>query len=472
MTRLFKRFGLLSALVAMGGAGIAAVALAAIVTGASATGFSSNVSYSVLTLSQPEAITMGDLLLANVSVKDGTSVAISAPSGWTLISRTDNGTDISVASYYKIASTSEPANYTWTFNTQTKAAGGITRYGGVDATHPIDVSLGSSGKGKTATAPSVTTTAANEQVVAIFAMDWGMTSGYFNAPSGMTENYDITNAPSGPSTAMDSGLQATTGASGQKISTINSPAKHNWAAQTIALRTAPPQSTLTNGLVSYWKLDETTGNSAADAIGRKTLIAVNSPFFDSGKIFNGMHLAHWSKQYLAISDATQTGLDITKDMTINGWIKLDSSLIGHHYGFVSKCDNSSRSWCFSFIDNDGLVDQFYATISNDGGAGIGGHLDLPTKFSTDVWYMVTVIYDSSNGTVSLYRDGTLLGTTGGFPNSIFDGTAEFRIGWSNAPSDYDGFDGVMDEIGIWNRKLSPIEIAALYNIGAGIQYPF
>src|SRR3569832_59214 len=137
MTRLFKRFGLLSALVAMGGAGIAAVALAAIVTGASATGFSSNVSYSVLTLSQPEAITMGDLLLANVSVKDGTSVAISAPSGWTLISRTDNGTDISVASYYKIASTSEPANYTWTFNTQTKAAGGITRYGGVDATHPI-----------------------------------------------------------------------------------------------------------------------------------------------------------------------------------------------------------------------------------------------------------------------------------------------------------------------------------------------
>jgi len=33
-----------------------------------------------------------------------------------------------------------------------------------------------------------------------------------------------------------------------------------------------------------------------------------------------------SSQYLSITDASQTGLDFTGDFTIEGWVKLESSL--------------------------------------------------------------------------------------------------------------------------------------------------
>ena len=34
------------------------------------------------------------------------------------------------------------------------------------------------------------------------------------------------------------------------------------------------------------------------------------------------------------------------------------------------------------------------------------------------------------------------------------------------------FYGFIDEVGMWDRELSPNEVAALYNGGAGLQYPF
>lgn len=140
------------------------IALADIVSGSSTTGTSNNVTLTQLTLSKPSDAQSGDLLLANVSVDGGSPAAITAPTGWTLIGRTDNDTDISIASYYKAAGASEPSSYTWSISPQTHAAGGITRYTGVDTSNPIDTFASSTGRGTTATAPSITTTAANDEV--------------------------------------------------------------------------------------------------------------------------------------------------------------------------------------------------------------------------------------------------------------------------------------------------------------------
>jgi hypothetical protein len=35
-----------------------------------------------------------------------------------------------------------------------------------------------------------------------------------------------------------------------------------------------------------------------------------------------------------------------------------------------------------------------------------------------------------------------------------------------------GFDGMIDEIGVWSRALTSGEVTQLYNSGAGLQYPF
>jgi hypothetical protein len=105
---------------------------------------------------RPASVAAGNLLLANIAINGGSPANVTAPSGWTQVLRNDNDTNVSLISYYKVAGASEPSNYTWTIDTQTRAEGGITQYSGVDTSNPIDVAMGNLGRGKVATTSLIT----------------------------------------------------------------------------------------------------------------------------------------------------------------------------------------------------------------------------------------------------------------------------------------------------------------------------
>jgi hypothetical protein len=97
-------------------------------------------------------------MVASLAIKGGTAtVMVTVPSGWTQIARTDNDTNVTLISYYKVASASEPSNYTWTIQDQTRAEGGITDYSGVDTMVPITASSGNIGRGRLATTSAIRT---------------------------------------------------------------------------------------------------------------------------------------------------------------------------------------------------------------------------------------------------------------------------------------------------------------------------
>ena len=195
-----------------------------------------------LTISKPTT-TPGDLMIAAIAIHGGSAATTTAPSGWTLIKRTDNDANLALISYYKIAGASEAVSDQWVVEGQTTAEGGITKYSGVEITNPIDVSGGNFGLGLTATTPGVTTTAGNEEVIAIFAVDEGKTTtpsgAYFSSATGMNEKYEVSNTPFGPTLSFQEVAQTLAGTS-TKTSMIggNNKAK-NWVAQQIALREQP-----------------------------------------------------------------------------------------------------------------------------------------------------------------------------------------------------------------------------------------
>ena len=76
-----------------------------------------------------------------------------------------------------------------------------------------------------------------------------------------------------------------------------------------------------------------------------------------------------------------------------------------------------------------------------------------------VFHHVAVAYDGVNS--SVYFDGTLLDTRA-FGIYTTDGTA--NIGARILPRDF--FSGIIDEVSIYNRALSPSEIAAIYEAGS------
>lgn len=92
-----------------------------------------------------------------------------------------------------------------------------------------------------------------------------------------------------------------------------------------------------------------------------------------------------------------------------------------------------------------------------------------TIISTNVWYHLVSTYTSGN--LNIYINGSLdknyVNPTGNLI-SVSDG---LHIGHEDAwINEY--FFGIIDEIGIWSRALSAAEVAALYNGGAGLAYPF
>src|SRR6266566_6923993 len=92
---------------------------------------------STLTIGLPAGTQSGDVMVAHLIVQTaGNSIA--APPGWNLVLRQDSASAIAIATYVKVAGSSEPASYTWNFGKAGEALGGIASYIGVNTTTPVD----------------------------------------------------------------------------------------------------------------------------------------------------------------------------------------------------------------------------------------------------------------------------------------------------------------------------------------------
>ncbi len=146
----------------------------------------SNLATETLTVPMPTS-GAGDVLLATVDVRG--KPAITAPGGWTLVRQDTSGTALRKATYWRLATASEPASYTWQFSLARAAVGTILAYDGVSATDPIQASSGQPNAGSTSiTAPSLTTTTPDAVVVGLFGIG-GNTA--IAPPSGMTERSEV-----------------------------------------------------------------------------------------------------------------------------------------------------------------------------------------------------------------------------------------------------------------------------------------
>lgn len=199
-----------------------------------------NTGGSSLTLNKPTGTTNGDIMVAHVIVRTAGNT-ITAPSGWTLIQRKDSSSSISTASYWKLAGSSEPSSYAWSFGTSGEASGGIASYIGVDAANPIDASNAQYNSGTSTVSNSgVTTTVANGILVYAVGITAPTT---VNVPSGFTQEWTATSSTSTTSEMSDK-ILTTTGATGTISGSHNGGTNSN-ITHLIALKPATPTSTPT-----------------------------------------------------------------------------------------------------------------------------------------------------------------------------------------------------------------------------------
>ena len=237
---------------------------------------------------------------------------------------------------------------------------------------------------------------------------------------------------------------------------------------------------LIDNLVSFWGMDETSAGGSAvtrmdSTASNNDLTDVNTVPSGSGLVNNGADLERSSSEHLSITDGSQTGLDITGDLSIVLWVKFESfdTTESQNYDpLVSKfiASGGQRAYLFR-VTGTGSNLNFMKSRDGSNSAGELENTQVSWSPSTGVFYHVAMSYNNSTKTVKFFVNGSQIGTDQTFTNAdIFNSTAPLYIGRQESDGVY--LDGIIDEVGIWNRALSGAEIAEIYNSGSGLAYPF
>lgn len=180
----------------------------------------------------------------------------------------------------------------------------------------------------------------------------------------------------------------------------------------------------------------------------------------SGKIGKAGDFEAGDSDYASIADGDQTGLDITGSFTFLAWIKIESFGDNRTVGSKYDVNGDNRSW-YVYITNADQKVKF--NVSNNGSDTTAD--DGDTALVTGTWYQVGGVYNGSK--LYTVKDGGYDSSGTNYSSGIYNSAADFNIGrWFE--NDY--FDGLIDEVIVWNTALSDTEVAEVYAITSEAGY--
>jgi len=201
------------------------------------------------------------------------------------------------------------------------------------------------------------------------------------------------------------------------------------------------------GAVSYWKFDEGAGPTANDSVDGNHGTIQGAQWTEG--IVNGA-LDFDGSSY--VKTATSSNLNLHgQDVSIVAWVKF------HKLEYSYDC-------IYSYGSSGGWY-TLYVTYINTPHMRIGSdYLDGGTELYEEQWYHLVGVYDNSAGTITLYvnsvEDSSKSSASWG--GSISDTYAVIGA-YRSLTSEY--IDGIVDEVAVYNRVLTPEEVREQYRKG-------
>lgn len=211
-------------------------------------------------------------------------------------------------------------------------------------------------------------------------------------------------------------------------------------------------STLLNGLVAYYKLEESSGHLVDSVNGYNTTSETGLAYQQTGKL--NYCIDSSTTDQAIIGD--NSNFDLT-NVTVAGWMKSTGSWTPLFSNFIHS---GSNFYGYGLYFNNGYPAFEIATDTTE----VIATADDPANDGN--WHFVVGTYDHSN--VKIYVDGDLQTDQPSSSMNIVYTDAVVRIGYIDGTQ----ATGSLDEIGIWNRALTQAEVTELWNSGTGKTYPF
>lgn len=215
----------------------------------------------------------------------------------------------------------------------------------------------------------------------------------------------------------------------------------------------------TNGLIAHWKMEETGGTSMEDSAG-----GYDGTWNGTGNIVSATGKIGGAVQFNGTDNYVDAGAvyNTASPVTIAAWIKPDNILNLTEPTVLSNRTAGNQGFTVGLDDGVGSpnVGNMAFTIQ-----GVAQYKSSGLAIQEDIWQHVAWVYDGSK--VVYYLNGAYLDedSTGSMTTG-----SNMVIGEMGPPgfagSDYD-FPGVIDDLRLYNRALSAVEIEDLYNSTSG-----
>jgi hypothetical protein len=225
------------------------------------------------------------------------------------------------------------------------------------------------------------------------------------------------------------------------------------------------QAVLTNGVLGYWRLDETNGAVAHDYVAGdngtySAKVLLGQPgdhLLDTHTVarFGYLSASNSCVTNIAVDFATSSNTAFSVEAWVNGGAQTtDAGLVTKGYGsggeqFNLDCGGGSHAFRFFVRDASG-----------------GVHLATSSVVPNNQWHHLVGVCDEINGYVYLYVDGTnaaqtTIATNIGLLSSAFPVSIGSRQ--SGAATAYDNqFVGYMEEVAIYGQALNSNQVLAHY----------
>lgn len=213
----------------------------------------------------------------------------------------------------------------------------------------------------------------------------------------------------------------------------------------------------TSGLVGYWKFDEGSGTIAYDSSGSGNNGVIHYAAWVNGAVGKALQF-NGADSWIEIPNSpTLTGLS---QITLEAWIK-EESIPSRPNGIISKCDGWAPPTNAEYFL--GTVDGGRVFFETDNGVAIFSSQSAQLITQVGRWYHVAGTW--SGNSYIIYVDGqqVLSGTC--TPQTTRSNTLPVQIGrHGDWPWVY--FQGIIDEVKIYNYARTPGEILTDYQTAA------
>jgi len=211
------------------------------------------------------------------------------------------------------------------------------------------------------------------------------------------------------------------------------------------------------GLISCWKLDETSGSTASDCVGGNHG-TVYGATWTTGQIYGALDFDGFN-DYVDLGNTTN--LKPPLPVSISAWIKLND--LGYHQGIL-RLDEEYETTRYGVSFQSSFDNKLVISYA-DGGWPSPPHRRTKkgdTIFTTDTWYHVVGVVRGPTD-MDLYVDGiddggTYTGTGG---DLAYSGTGHSYI--ARNPADY--INGKIDDVRLYDRSLSVGQVEQIYADG-------